>query len=83
MVQAGQIGIMEWVLIVIGILWLAGILRNTVYVPIVVKEKEKKEEDSADDKKGKKTKINEETTISKPENKSTDGEYTPFEEIKD
>lgn len=83
MVQAGQIGIMEWVLIVIGILWLAGILRNTVYVPIVVKEKEKKEEDSADDKKGKKTKINEETTISKSENKSTDGEYTPFEEIKD
>jgi hypothetical protein len=73
--QAGQIGLMEWVLIIIGILWLAGFLRNTIYVPVVVKEKEKKEEE-------KKTKIDESTTISKP-GKKDESDYTPFEEVKD
>lgn len=73
--QAGQIGLLEWVLIVIGILWLAGILRNTVYVPVVIKEDRKKEEEQGQ-------KINESTTITKPK-KDEPGEYVPFEEIKD
>lgn len=74
--QAGQIGILEWVLIVIGILWLAGVLRNVVYVPVVIKEKES-------EKKASETRINEETTISKPGDKKDPTDYTPFEEIKD
>lgn len=72
---AGQIGLMEWVLITIGILWLAGFLRSTIYVPVVIKEKEKKEEE-------RKTKIDESTTISKP-GKKDENDYTPFEEVKD
>lgn len=74
-VQAGQIGFFEGILIVIGLLWLFGFLRNIIYVPVVVKEKEKHEEE-------KKTKIDEQTTISKPK-QGHDDEYTAFEEIKD
>jgi hypothetical protein len=74
--QAGQIGILEWVLIVIGVLWLAGVLRNVIYVPVIVKEEDKKKPEEE-------THIRENVTISKPTNKGDSDEYVPFEEIKD
>lgn len=41
--QAGQVGIFEGILILIGILWLGGFLRSIIYVPVVIKEKEKEQ----------------------------------------
>jgi hypothetical protein len=75
LIKAGQIGLVEWILIVIGILWLAGILRNTIYVPVVVKEQKTEEKEDE-------TKISDDIKISKPKNKGDD-DYTPFEEIKE
>ncbi len=72
---AGQIGTVEWVLIIIGILWVAGVLRKTIYVPVVIKEREKETVKNE-------TKINENITISKSDNDKND-DYVPFEEIKD
>ena len=77
MYSAGQIGPFEWVLIGLGILWLAGMLRKVIYVPVIIKDNEKKEEVSNE------TKISEDVTVSKPPKNSDSGEYVPFEEIKD
>jgi hypothetical protein len=74
--EAGQIGFFEWILISIGILWVTGVLRNVVYVPVIIKEEEKKEE-------VKETKISENVKVSRPPNKGDSDEYVPFEEIKD
>jgi hypothetical protein len=74
--EAGQVGLVEWVLIVIGILWVAGALRKVIYVPVIVKEEEKKKEDEQ-------TRVAENVTISKPTTKGDSDEYVPFEEIKD
>jgi len=76
-IQAGQIGPVEWILIGIGILWVAGVLRKVIYVPVIVKENEKEEP------KDKETKIAEDITVSKPSKSGDDSEYVPFEEIKD
>lgn len=73
---AGQVGLVEWILILIGVLWLAGVLRNVIYVPVIVKEEEKKED-------VKETKISENVKVSRPPNKGDSDEYVPFEEIKD
>lgn len=74
--QAGQVGFFEWVLIVIGILWLTGVLRNVIYVPVIIKEEDKKDG-------VKETKISENVKVSRPPNKGDSDEYVPFEEIKD
>ncbi|HYG49676.1 MAG TPA: hypothetical protein VD905_02185 [Flavobacteriales bacterium] len=74
--QAGQVGPVEWILIIIGILWLAGVLRNVIYVPVIVKEEEKKEDANE-------TKISENINVSRPPGKGDPDEYVPFEEIKD
>lgn len=78
MITAGQVGFFEWVLIVIGLLWVAGFLRTTIYVPVVIKETKNDQ-----DKKQDETKIAENVTITKNKNNSSDQQYTPFEEIKD
>lgn len=75
-IQAGQIGPVEWILIGIGILWVAGALRKIIYVPVIVKENEKEPKD-------KETKIAEDVTVTKPSKSGDDSEYVPFEEIKD
>ena len=76
-VNAGQIGPVEWILIGIGVLWLAGVLRKVIYVPVIVKESEPME------KHEKETKIDENVTVSKPSKNSGSDDYVPFEEIKD
>jgi hypothetical protein len=66
--QAGQVGLFEGILIFIGILWVFGFLRSVIYVPVVIKEKEK---EPAEEKTRKSTpKID------------PGGEYTDYEEIK-
>jgi len=75
--EAGQVGLVEWILILIGVLWLAGYLRNIIYVPVVIKETEKKEDPSNE------TKIAENVTLSKPGKDKNDGDYVAFEEVKD
>lgn len=76
-VNAGQIGPVEWILIGIGVLWLAGYLRKIIYVPVILKESEPKETDE------KETKIAENVTVSKPSKSTDPDDYVPFEEIKD
>jgi hypothetical protein len=76
-VNAGQIGPVEWILIGIGVLWLAGYLRKIIYVPIIIKESEPKEKEENE------TKIAENIKVTKPSKKADSGDYVPFEEIKD
>jgi hypothetical protein len=66
MYQAGQVGLFEGILILIGVLWLGGFLRSIIYVPVVIKEKEKEQPAS-------------EKTTRKID---PGGEYTDYEEIK-
>jgi hypothetical protein len=76
-INAGQIGPVEWILIGIGVLWLAGYLRKIIYVPVIVKESEPKEKGEQE------TKIAENITVTKPSKNADSGDYVPFEEIKD
>lgn len=76
-INAGQIGPVEWIIIGVCVLWLAGALRKVIYVPVIVKESEPKE------KHEKETKIAENVTVSKPTKNSDPDDYVPFEEIKD
>ena len=75
-IEAGQIGVVEWILISIGVLWLAGVLRKTIYIPVVIKEPKNEEEKDE-------TKISDEIKISKPKNNINQNDYTDFEEIKE
>ncbi|MFI5203666.1 MAG: hypothetical protein ACHQF2_04150 [Flavobacteriales bacterium] len=68
MYQAGQVGVFEGILILIGVLWLAGFLRSVIYVPVVIKEKEKQPEPESKEKTTRKI--------------DPGGEYTDYEEIK-
>lgn len=75
-IEAGQIGVVEWILISIGVLWLAGALSRTIYIPVVIKEPKNEEEKDE-------TKISEEIKISKPKKSNQQNDYTDFEEIKE
>lgn len=73
---AGQVGLFESILIIIGILWLFGYLRKIVYVPVVVKQEKKKEEEPS-------IRINPDVKITKKSKDSaSDSEYVDYEEIK-
>lgn len=74
--EAGQIGPLEWILIGIGILWVAGFLRTKIYVPVVIKEKEKEEKKDE-------VRISPDVTVTRSAGKSDNEEFVPFEEVKE
>lgn len=73
-IESARISLFEGVLIIIGILWLLGFLRKTVYVPVVIKETKKEEEKEVVVK-------NDQHTIYR-EKKNPNESYTDFEELK-
>jgi uncharacterized ion transporter superfamily protein YfcC len=73
-IESARVSFMEGILIAIGILWLLGFLRKTVYVPVVIKETKAEEEKEVIVK-------NDQHTIYK-EKKNKDESYTDFEELK-
>lgn len=75
-IESAQIGFMQGILILIGILWVGGYLRRVIYVPVVIKEKET-------EKKGAETSsaASEEKMIYRTKERP-DESYTDFEEIK-
>lgn len=73
LIETARVSFFEGILIAIGILWLLGFLKKTVYVPVVIKESKKEEKDVVVK--------NEQHTIYR-EKKNPDESYTDFEELK-
>jgi len=73
-IESARISFFEGILILIGILWLMGFLRKTIYVPVVIKETKPTDEKEVVIK-------NEQHTIYR-EKKNPDESYTDFEELK-
>lgn len=73
-IESAKVSFMEGILIVIGILWLLGFLRKTVYIPVVIKETKSEEKKDV-------VVQNEQHTIYR-EKKNPDESYTDFEELK-
>jgi hypothetical protein len=72
-IESARVSFFEGILIAVGILWLLGFLKKTVYVPVVIKEAEKDEKDVVVK--------NDHHTIYR-EKKNPDESYTDFEELK-
>lgn len=72
--EMARISFMEGILITIGILWLLGFLRKTVYIPVVIKEKKQTEE--------KETVVKTDQHTIYRQKKNPDESYTDYEEIK-
>ncbi len=72
-IESARVSFFEGILVAIGILWLLGFLRKTVYVPVVIKESRKEEKDVVVK--------NDQHTIYR-EKKNPNESYTDFEELK-
>jgi hypothetical protein len=73
-IESARISFFEGILILIGILWLLGFLKKTVYVPVVIKETKPEGEKEVVVK-------NDQHTIYR-EKKNPNESYTDFEELK-
>lgn len=75
--EMARISLMEGVLITIGVLWLLGFLRKTVYVPMIIKEVKT---DVSSTEKEAVVKTDQHTIYR--QKKNPDESYTDYEEIK-
>lgn len=75
-IESAQIGFMQGILILIGILWVGGYLRRVIYVPVVIKEKE------SEKKNEKEVILQDEEKMIYRTKERVDESYTDFEEIK-
>lgn len=72
-IESARVSFFEGLLVAIGVLWLLGFLRKTIYVPVVIKETQKEEKEVIVK--------NDSHTIYR-EKKNPDESYTDFEELK-
>ena len=72
-IESARVSFFEGLLVAIGVLWLLGFLRKTIYVPVIIKEDPKEEKEVIVK--------NESHTIYR-EKKKPDESYTDFEELK-
>lgn len=75
-IESAQIGFMQGILILIGILWVGGYLRRVIYVPVVIKEKESEKKSEKD------IIVQDEEKMIYRTKERPDESYTDFEEIK-
>jgi hypothetical protein len=72
-IESARVSFFEGLLVAIGVLWLLGFLRKTIYVPVIIKETPKEEKEVIVK--------NDNHTIYR-EKKNPDESYTDFEELK-
>lgn len=75
-IESAQIGFMQGILILIGILWVGGYLRRVIYVPVIIKEKETEKKNEKD------IILQDEEKMIYRTKERADESYTDFEEIK-
>jgi hypothetical protein len=71
--ESARVSFFEGILIVIGILWVAGYLKKVVYVPVIIKEQKAENEQEVI------VKNNDHTIYREKKNKNES--YTDFEEL--
>lgn len=72
-IESARVSFFEGILVAIGVLWLLGFLRKTVYVPVVIQQPKKEEKEVV---------VKNDTHTIYREKKNPDESYTDFEELK-